>query len=446
MILKNICKELKKLCAMMGNNIQQVVDDQLCTGCGTCAGLCPHSAIDMVIDNGKGVYRPNIDLKKCISCQICIKVCPGRFVDMHQLNLQTFGKESEDILVGNYINFYISFSTDKKIRYNSSSGGLVTELLIFALESGIIDGAIVTKMSSDDPFSPETFIARTRTEIVQASKSKYCPVHLNTILKEVLKTEGRYALVGLPCHIQGLRKAFSINEKIRERVILTCGLMCSYNRNFLAIDYVLYRLGIKKEDVAKLDYRGEGYLGNLGIYLKDGTKKSVPFIEYYTNWLKSYFYIPRCSLCADHTAELADISFGDNWMPMFRTESIGNSILISRTKMAESLLNALEKNSKIVLVKANYEEVIQSKKGAITRKKHYLFSRMNVYKWLYRKKIPKYNIQMPTQFSLFSYIDACSLYFQIFVSEKKYLWRFFYSIGLLLNNIRKILKNNCPTD
>jgi coenzyme F420 hydrogenase subunit beta len=46
----------------------------------------------------------------------------------------------------------------------------------FALEEGIIDGALVTRMKKDRPLEPEPFIARTREEIIEASKSKYCGV------------------------------------------------------------------------------------------------------------------------------------------------------------------------------------------------------------------------------------------------------------------------------
>jgi coenzyme F420 hydrogenase subunit beta len=120
--------------------IESVVKDGLRTGCGTCVGLCPRHS-----------------------------------VDFKQLNQEIFGKEPEDILLGNYLNCYIGQVTDYDIRYNSASGGMVTALLIFALEEGLIDGALVTRMKKDRPLEPEPFIARNREEIIEASKSKYCP-------------------------------------------------------------------------------------------------------------------------------------------------------------------------------------------------------------------------------------------------------------------------------
>ena len=129
----------------MKNKIEEVVKNDICTGCGTCVALCPGEAIKLTINEKKGIYVPKIDEEKCNDCDICYEVCPGHEVDFKQLNLEIFGKEQEDILIGNYLNCYIGHSTNYDIRYNSASGGLVTQLLIFALEEGIIDGALVHK-------------------------------------------------------------------------------------------------------------------------------------------------------------------------------------------------------------------------------------------------------------------------------------------------------------
>ncbi len=201
--------------------ISSVVEDNLCTGCGTCIALCPNDAIEMVIDEKKGVYVPKLDGRKCNNCGICMKVCPGHEVDFKGLNLEIFGKEPEDILIGNYLNCYVGHATDYDIRYNSASGGLVTALLIFALEEGLIDGALVTRMKKDKPLEPEPFIARTREEIIEARGSKYCPVPANVALREILEAnEGeRFAVVGLPCHIHGMRRAQRVDARLKERVV-----------------------------------------------------------------------------------------------------------------------------------------------------------------------------------------------------------------------------------
>jgi coenzyme F420 hydrogenase subunit beta len=95
----------------------------------------------MVIDHKKRIYIPKLDKEKCTECGLCFEVCPGHSVDFKQLDQESFGKQPEDVLLGNYLNCcYIGHATDYDIRYNGSSGGLVTALLIFALERGLLTG------------------------------------------------------------------------------------------------------------------------------------------------------------------------------------------------------------------------------------------------------------------------------------------------------------------
>ena len=63
------------------------------------------------------------------------------------LKSNVFGKQPEDIWLGDCISLYIRDAVNHKIRYNSSSGGVVTELSLFTLEEGFTVGAFVTRMS-----------------------------------------------------------------------------------------------------------------------------------------------------------------------------------------------------------------------------------------------------------------------------------------------------------
>ena len=149
-----------------------------------------------------------------------------------------------------YSNCYLGYSVDDDIRYDSSSGGVITSLLIYALEKGIIDGALVTRMNKDNPFEPEPFIAKNKEEIIEAAKSKYCPVPLNKLINEILKSENlKIAVVGLPCHIHGIRKAEMLNESLRNRIVLHLGIFCSHTDTFWQTYSLINKLGIKENDV-----------------------------------------------------------------------------------------------------------------------------------------------------------------------------------------------------
>jgi len=183
-----------------------------CCQCGTCVAVCKFSAIKMLLDKQRGIYIPCFEDGRCFQCFDCLDVCPS-------LSSIFDVKCSESTLsyyIGEFKGVYIAHSTNPCIRFNSASGGLVTSLLTYALKKGIINGALVTRMRKDAPLEPEPFIARTTDEIIEASGSKYCPVPVNVALKVILNNEGRYAYVGLPCQLWGLKKAIRKYPILRE--------------------------------------------------------------------------------------------------------------------------------------------------------------------------------------------------------------------------------------
>ena len=406
---------------MSNKTVKAIPENEICTGCGTCVGACPNSAIRII--KSKGIYVSQIDDKSCTQCGICFEICPGHSVDFKDLNLAIFGKEPADILIGNYMNLYIGHATNQDIRYNSASGGLITAILIFALEEGIIDGALVTKMRKDRPLEPEPFVARRREDIIEASKSKYCPVPANLRLKEILESENgeKFAAVGLPCHIQGIRKAERVNKKLKEKIALHLGIFCSINRNFLGTEYLLQKFNIKKEDVAKLDYRGEGWMGKMSITLKNGNKKFIPYLVYWTHMLGAYFIPMRCTLCSDQSCELADISFGDIWLPEYRDDKIGVSVIVSRNKMGDALLQNARLKKMIEIKKLDRNKIIESQRYSLTSKKKYLRAHLFLFKMVGRV-VPVYNLNL-SESPLIAYFHAIILFFQIWISSKRYLWK-----------------------
>ncbi len=399
--------------------IDSVARDGLCTGCGSCVAICPLDAIEMLIDHCKAIYLPRLDKEKCNQCGLCFEVCPGRAVDFKQLNAEIFGKQPEDILLGNYLNCYIGHATDYDIRYNSTSGGLVTALLIFTLEQGIIDGALVTRMSENNPLEPQPFIARTREEIISASKSKYCPVPANIALKDILeaKESERFAVVGLPCHIHGVRKAEVINKKLKERIVLHLGLFCGSPATFLWTEFLLQRKGIRREEVTNLDHRGEGWPGGMLIRLKNSTSRFIPFGD--AGVLRMFYCPSRCNLCCDHTAELADISFGDAWLPEFNCDRVGKSIVICRSRQVEEFSQCAVSQGQLELDRVDSEKAIQSQGGLYYKKRvivsSFAFSRLR------RKSIPFYNAHLLKP-NAATYLRSLSSYLGIWVASRHYLW------------------------
>ncbi|HZD43162.1 MAG TPA: coenzyme F420 hydrogenase/dehydrogenase beta subunit N-terminal domain-containing protein, partial [Methanomicrobiales archaeon] len=70
-------------------------------------------------------------------------------------------------ILGNYKQVVSARTTDKEILRGSQDGGIVTALFAYALEEGIIDGAIVAG-PGEAPWKPEPIVAQTRAELLAA--------------------------------------------------------------------------------------------------------------------------------------------------------------------------------------------------------------------------------------------------------------------------------------
>lgn len=320
-------------------NIKNIVKKGLCIGCGTCVGVCPTDAVEIKI-NKRGFYTPKINEKKCTDCDLCSKVCPqiNKTKNFDELNKFVFGKISDDKIIGNYINCYVGHSTDEILRFEASSGGVVTQLLITALEKGIIDGALVTRMRKDYPLIPDPFIARTKEEIISAMCSKYCPVPANIMLKEIInsKKNEKFAVVGLPCQIIGIRKLEMINKKLQEKIVLHIGLFCASTKSFFGTDFILKKKKIEKKNVRSIKYRGKDWPGYIQIEHTKGNTLLPLLHPIYFGAAYPFFANVCCVECTNHIPLFSDMSVGDPWG--IKKDPKGDSLLISRTVFGEEII------------------------------------------------------------------------------------------------------------
>ena len=341
----------------------------------------------MTTDDSRGCFVPQMREENCRHCGLCYEVCPGHGVDFEGLSKSLFGDIPSDLALGRYLASYVGHACDGSIRYDSASGGLASALLIFALEHGLIDGALVTRMRSDSPLMPESFIARTRREVLSASGSKYCPVTIGAAVGEILDSKGRFAVVGLPCHIQGIRKAEQQIEELSGRIRYRISIACSFNYSFHGTRHFIESLGIAPEEVRELQYRGRGWPGSMLLRAKDGTETVVPLARYYRRL--GPYSLWRCMLCSDMVGELSDLSCGDAWLPeLVKTDKAGSSFVVSRTPEAEELLEAAATSEAVELSELGLQPLLASQGRALFKKRK-LRARMRLAR-LWGRHVPVY--------------------------------------------------------
>jgi len=300
--------------------LARIVDGGLCHRCGTCIGICPTSVLAL----DEEAYPKVQNLSACTDCDLCVKVCPGDeylVEDEHQALFSTPYEMTSTH--GKFLHGSLGYATDPDIRERSTSGGVVTALLLTLLERGEIDGAIVIGSDETTLWKGRAFVARTREDLLSAMKSKYAISPTNAALAEVREVPGRYAVVGLPCQIHGYRKAAALDQRIRERVVLAIGLFCHAAIEHEAFRVIWETLGSHGQGARRFVSRIGKHPGTPYLERADGSLYPVYFgdrkgyrptsIEV-INILYRLYTPERCTTCFDALGDFADIAVGDPWM------------------------------------------------------------------------------------------------------------------------------------
>jgi len=303
--------------------LEKVVLTENCVGCGACVLVCPFGCLEYFEQKPKLV-------KKCEVCGICPRVCPRYEWSLSDLEKLVFGKErkpNEDF--GVYQRLVLAQTTDKDVMPSCQDGGVVTTLITFALKNGIIDGALLSGLSTNKPFYPVPVLATTLEEVLKCAGTRYTYSPNLLAIQEAFKQKRQsLAFVGTPCQIHAIRKMEAAKlRRYTGRIKFAIGLMCteSFTYEGLMEKQIQQTLGINLHDVKKINIKGK-----IIVTTNSGDVKTISLAEAKNHTRKS------CLPCTDFSAELADVSTGG-------LGQSGWTLTIIRTEKGRELLEAAEK-------------------------------------------------------------------------------------------------------
>ncbi len=283
----------------------------LCARTATCLGVCPENAI--TLDEN---YYPVLDEKRCTACGKCREVCPGGQVDFEKLSQQSFGISDDFTFDGHCEEILVGHALDPLILEKATGGGIITALAIMLLESGEVDGCVVTRMRADKPWMGEPFIATSREEILTSAGSRYTVIPLNKTLHTIRQQKGKYAIVGLPCHNHGLRNAMAQDEVLAARIKVIIGTFCGGTLEPIVVPELLRTKNIPLDSITNFEFRGGAWPGQMRAVFKDKPPQAVHYSNYKDgayNYLIGIYLPRRCQVCYDGSNLFADIAVGDAW-------------------------------------------------------------------------------------------------------------------------------------
>lgn len=382
----------------MTSDIQKVIDNGYCIGCGACT----------IANDNFSIKRNQYGLKTAYYLTTPedsdSDVCPfASSKDETELGKKLYDKQPNiqfEKKLGYYLNLYAGKMLNESLRKNTSSGGLLTWLLLYLIENNVIDGVIhVSESTNNDDDLFNYNISTSLQEITSRSKSRYYHVSFADI-KDFIKSDkfsGKYVFVGVPCYIKAMRLLCLHNPHLSQHILFFFGIFCGHMKTSAFAELFAWQQGIAPHDISKIDFRVKNETGlssQYSVQIKSRNQQShltQNYKLYGADWGLGFFKPKACDWCDDISAELADITFGDAWLPEYTNDSLGTNIVIVRHPQLDDILQKASTQKHIVLEKLSEEKIIQSQAGNYRHRQEGLSIRLesanNLGKWTPSKRV-----------------------------------------------------------
>jgi len=333
-------------------DIETITANGMCAGCGLCAGIGDAASPSIVMQDTPAGYRRPVRLRPDppAEAQLIDAVCPGANIRHERAAMEA----DYHPVWGPLIAARLGWSTDPALRRNASSGGGLSAILTHLLATGEIDYVVQTAVSGASPLRNSLAISTGRDDVFHAAGSRYAPSSPLEDIGARLDAPGRFAFVGKPCDVAGLRQLARHDPRVDAKVPYMLAFMCAGVPSYRGTSALLKAMGVEDESaVTAFRFRGDGWPGFATAELADGRRFTM---DYDTSWgtiLNRHLQF-RCKICPDGIGEFADIVCADGWhidaagKPLF-AETDGRSLILTRTPKGEALMGAAVKAGTIVI-------------------------------------------------------------------------------------------------
>jgi len=349
-------------------NVSKTRELDLCVSCEICLAVCPVEAISM--EYTLGTFLPRINSAVCIECEKCLDNCPGIDIIPQKFRSE---KNFDAIIKGNVLECFTAYSRDAKLRYNSSSGGIITTLIKELIESKEYESVFVLGFDKFENSPVRLEETDNIPKIVKSAKSKYLPASVFNIINKLKENaNNKIILIGTPCQLSGIKK-FIKSINISENNILFLGLFCTSTMNFNFLRFIQENYSKHGEIIKEFTYRTKekfGWYGNSKITFNSG--RSIFLDRVIITNLKKYFGLNRCLFCFDKANKNADIVFADCYIKN-KQDVKGTSNILVRTEKGKDIF---EKYSYLFIIENEFVEQIWESQNIQNEKQHLTFSKI----------------------------------------------------------------------
>ena len=360
----------------------------LCVGCGSCAAQTGEHERRMDW-GGDGQFKPAGSRLSMARAEAQLaRICPSSpwTANEDELAATLFpGALHVDTLVGRYQGAFVGSVAEGQFREQGSSGGMVSWVATELLQRGLVDAvAHVTPVA--DPAADKRFfryrLSRTPAQLAAGAKSRYYPVELSQVLREIRSTPGRYAVVGIPCFTKAVQLLRRDDPLMCERIRFTLGLFCGHMKSARLLESFAWQLGVDLADVAGVEYRlknpdrpASWYTAELR--LRDGRRLQRDWFHLAEgDWGSGFFQNRACNFCDDVVAETADISFGDAWVEPYMQDGRGTNVVLVRSPVLQQLVASAIAEGRLALAPVDADFVRRTQAAGLRHRREGLAYRL----------------------------------------------------------------------
>jgi len=319
----------------------------------------------------EGEYQPTPP-QECSACGLCVAVCP----------FASPPSPPTSSPLGEPLACFVGHARDEAHRRRAASGGLTTALLA-ALLPDEVDAVVAVRATGTPQPLFEAAVLRSATEVLESASSRYYPIEFSAVLRRIRAEEGRYAAVVLPCVARALHLARHRSAWLHERLRFVVALACGQAKGARYTSHLIALSGLSPEEVVAVNYRGtpahraDNYV--FTAVTGDGRRgRPLPLISTSVRhlWSGCFYSLNSCLYCEDMFGEYAHASVMDAWLPEYRNEVRGTSIICLRDPILLDVMRGLHAGGQVELAAIEERRVLATQRATLHFKSAQLSARL----------------------------------------------------------------------